>query len=65
MGIIAVSMGILVTCGAGLGITTVYKFLHSFEMDMASNKKDRRSHARRDINEERFDNMTNRARVNK
>ncbi|AGY46725.1 hypothetical protein BigBertha_217 [Bacillus phage BigBertha] len=62
MGIAAVSAGIALVCTTGLALSTVFKFLHSFEMEVGV-KKEKRN--RRDANEERFDNMANRSRLNK
>ncbi|AEQ34357.1 hypothetical protein D307_gp107 [Bacillus phage Bastille] len=64
MGIAAVSAGIALVCTTGLALSTVFKFLHSFEMDVGA-KKDKERRNRRDVNEERFESMANRSRLNK
>lgn len=65
MGIIAVSFGILVTCGTGLCVGAVHKFLHTYEFEIGAGKKERRPHSRRDSNEERLEGLSHRARMNK
>ncbi|ASR79712.1 hypothetical protein JANET_232 [Bacillus phage Janet] len=64
MGIAAVSAGIALVCTTGLALSTVFKFLHSFEMDVGT-KKEKERRNRRDVNEERFESMANRSRLNK
>ena len=61
MGILGVSVGIALVCTTGLTLSTVFKFLHTFEMDVS--KKDKRP--RRDANEDRMESLNNRARLNK
>lgn len=63
MGIVAVGAGIALVCTTGMALSTVFKFLHSFEMEVGV-KKEKRGRGR-DVNEERFENMANRARLNK
>lgn len=65
MGIIAVSFGILVTCGTGICVSAVHKFLHTYEFEVGTGKKERKHAPRRDGNEERLEGLSHRARMNK